>query len=322
MKLIPKIKLKLKKTFHNDPNKQCSNVTTSPLSWRGAGGEASDTICLNCHTEFIGNYCPSCGQPASTQRFTVKKALMATLEVWGMGNRSLPRTVWNLLYRPGQMIGEYLDGKRMPFFPPVKMLFVLCIFFAVESSLLGEKTISEQITSSLNDEALKKDFKENGKNTVVNFNGKNISTEEMVTTVKDIVVWMDQHKAVELICLHSFFMLFAWLVFRKSPTRPKSTLAEHFFTQVFMSGQMMALSIIYLPIFSNGKEDYAFYPLPWWLLFILFVWDYKYIFGYKWRATIRKVIVVHILSLTLFIAIAGMVAGLLISFAENTAVAK
>ena len=322
MKLIQKIKLKVKKTFHNDPNKQCSNVTTSPLSWRGAGGEASDTICLNCHTEFIGNYCPSCGQPASTQRFTVKKALMATLEVWGMGNRSLPRTVWNLLYRPGQMIGEYLDGKRMPFFPPVKMLFVLCIFFAVESSLLGEKTISEQITSSLNDEALKKDFKENGNNTVVNFNGKNISTEEMVTTVKDIVVWMDQHKAVELICLHSFFMLFAWLVFRKSPTRPKSTLAEHFFTQVFMSGQMMALSIIYLPIFSNGNEDYAFYPLPWWLLFILFVWDYKYIFGYKWRATIRKVIVVHILSLTLFIAIAGMVAGLLISFAENTAVAK
>ena len=322
MDFIQKIKLKVKKTFHNDPNKQCSNVTTSPLSWRGAGGEASDTICLNCHTEFIGNYCPSCGQPASTQRFTVKKALMATLEVWGMGNRSLPRTVWNLLYRPGQMIGEYLDGKRMPFFPPVKMLFVLCIFFAVESSLLGEKTISEQITSSLNDEALKKDFKENGNNTVVNFNGKNISTEEMVTTVKDIVVWMDQHKAVELICLHSFFMLFAWLVFRKSPTRPKSTLAEHFFTQVFMSGQMMALSIIYLPIFSNGNEDYAFYPLPWWLLFILFVWDYKYIFGYKWRATIRKVIIVHVLSLTLFIAIAGMVAGLLISFAENTAVAK
>ena len=278
--------------------------------------------CLNCHTEFIGNYCPSCGQPASTQRFTVKKALMATLEVWGMGNRSLPRTVLHLIYRPGQMIGEYLDGKRMPFFPPVKMLFVLCIFFAVESSLLGEKTISEQITSSMNDEALKKDLKENSNNTVVNFNGKKISTEEMMMTVKDIVVWMDKHKAVELICLHSFLMLFAWIVFRKSPTRPKSTLAEHFFTQVFMSGQMMALSIIYLPIFSNGNEDYAFYPLPWWLLFILFVWDYKYIFGYKWRATIRKVIIVHVLSLTLFIAIAGMVAGLLISFAENTAVAK
>lgn len=278
--------------------------------------------CLNCHTEFIGNYCPSCGQPASTQRFTVKKALMATLEVWGMGNRSLPRTVLHLIYRPGQMIGEYLDGKRMPFFPPVKMLFVLCIFFAVESSLLGEKTISEQITSSMNDEALKKNLKENTNNTVVNFNGKKISTEEMMMTVKNIVVWMDQHKAVELICLHSFFMLFAWGVFRKSPTRPKSTFAEHFFTQVFMSGQMMALSIIYLPIFSNGKEDYAFYPLPWWLLFALFVWDYKYIFGYKWRTTIRKVIVIHFLSIVLFISIAGIIAGLLMAYAEGSTVAK
>ena len=278
--------------------------------------------CLNCHTEFIGNYCPSCGQPASTQRFTVKKALMATLEVWGMGNRSLPRTVLHLIYRPGQMIGEYLDGKRMPFFPPVKMLFVLCIFFAVESSLLGEKTISEQITSSMNDEALKKNLTENTNNTVVNFNGKKISTEEMMMTVKDIVVWMDQHKAVELICLHSFFMLFAWMVFRKSPTRPKSTMAEHFFTQVFMSGQMMALSIIYLPIFGTGTEDYAFYPLPWWLLFTLFVWDYKYIFGFKWRTTIRKVILIHFLSLVLFIAIAGFIAGLLIGYTENATVAK
>ena len=278
--------------------------------------------CLNCHTEFIGNYCPSCGQPASTQRFTVKKALMATLEVWGMGNRSLPRTVWNLIYRPGQMIGEYLDGKRIPFFPPVKMLFVLCIFFAVESSWLGEKSISEQITSSMNDEALKKNLKENTNNTVVNFNGKKISTEEMMMTVKNIVVWMDQHKAVELICLHSFFMLFAWMVFRKSPTRPKSTMAEHFFTQVFMSGQMMALSIIYLPIFSNGKEDYAFYPLPWWLLFALFVWDYKYIFGYKWKTTIRKVIVIHFLSIVLFISIAGIIAGLLMAYAEGSTVAK
>src|SRR5574344_433180 len=130
--------------------------------------------CLNCHTEFVGNYCPLCGQPASTERFTVKKALMATLEVWGMGNRSLPRTVWNLIYRPGQMIGEYLDGKRMPFFPPVKMLFVLCIFFAVESSWLGQKSVTEQLTSGMNDESFKKNIEKNQENTVIDFNGKKV----------------------------------------------------------------------------------------------------------------------------------------------------
>ena len=65
-----------------------------------------------------------------------------------------------------------------------------------------------------------------------------------------------------------------------------------------------------------------FYPLPWWLLFTLFVWDYKYIFGFKWRTTIRKVILIHFLSLVLFIAIAGFIAGLLIGYTENATVAK
>ena len=90
--------------------------------------------CLNCQNEFQGDYCPHCGQSAATRRFTIKNAFSSTLEVWGMGNRSLPRTLWHLFRRPGIMIGEYIDGKRIPFFPPVKMLFVLCIFFAVVSS--------------------------------------------------------------------------------------------------------------------------------------------------------------------------------------------
>ncbi|MDY2974910.1 MAG: hypothetical protein SOR67_04085, partial [Alloprevotella sp.] len=41
--------------------------------------------CLNCGTEFEGNFCPLCGQSAEVKRFTVKNVLTATLEVWGMG---------------------------------------------------------------------------------------------------------------------------------------------------------------------------------------------------------------------------------------------
>ena len=100
-------------------------------------------ICPNCQTEYIGNFCPSCGQSAKMQRFTVKNALMSTLEVWGMGNRSLPRTLLHLFTRPGYMIGDYLDGKRMPFFPPVKMLFVLCIFFALVTTIRDGNNVQD-----------------------------------------------------------------------------------------------------------------------------------------------------------------------------------
>lgn len=321
--------------------------------------------CRNCHTEFIGNFCPSCGQPASTQRFTIKNVLMSTMEVWGMGNRSLPRTLFHLFTRPGQMIGEYLDGRRMPFFPPVKMLFVLCIFFAVASALVGneekkkeDEKVSVNIKADVNDdkkngaqivdeltdslrlaikrkkveaeqkkvEAEQKTAKveqktaangldsakvqkdvveeedgitENG--VLFDFDGREVTIKDLVEDVKAIVEWLEGHKAIELLCLHSFFMVFAWCVFRKSPVRPKTTLPENFFAQVYISGQMMAASIVYILIFGN--EQGGFYPLPWWMLLGLFVWDFKYLYGFSWKSTIRRTILIHIFSTVVFVVI-------------------
>ena len=232
-------------------------------------------ICPNCQTEYIGNFCPSCGQSAKMQRFTVKNALMSTLEVWGMGNRSLPRTLLHLFTRPGFMIGDYLDGKRMPFFPPVKMLFVLCIFFALVTTIRDGNNVQDAGEKVSEQKMLMKT--EAGKEAptekiLFTFNGKVIKIEDFIDGVKATAEWLDEHKAIELICLHCFFMFFSWRVFRKSPVRPATTLAENFFSQVYISGQMMAASIVYVLIFGNTKS--TFYPLPWWALFGLFVWDF------------------------------------------------
>lgn len=267
--------------------------------------------CLNCHTEFIGNYCPSCGQPASTKRFTAKNALMSTLEVWGMGNRSLPRTLFNLFTRPGQMIGEYLDGKRIPFFPPVKMLFVLCVFITVENMLIGRETVKDEVAKMdvFDNNATPEQKKAQKEQTVIDFNGMKVSAGDAIEGLKKTVEWFEEHKAIELICLHSFFMFFTWMLFRKSPLRPRSTLAENFYAQVLISSQMVALSIIYLPFANN--ETYTFYPLPSWILFALLVWDLKYLFGFKWRKTIRLTILLHLLCLFSFILILSLTIGLI-----------
>ena len=250
--------------------------------------------CLNCHNKYEGNYCPHCGQSAATQRFTAKSALSQTLDVWGMGNRSLPRTVWHLVTRPGQMIGDYLDGKRMPYFPPVKMLFVLCIFFALMLRLsdwihqvpaLPDSTTV--IDKSLLDEA--------DKEYVFNFGLGNMSFSEVSTTITSSLQWFKQQKAISLIVAHIFFTFFTWLVFRRAPLRPQSTLAENFFVQVLVSGQMVVLSSLYVLLFGHTKED-MFYPLPGIVLLALFVWDFKYLFGYTWLKTIWRTLLVHILS--------------------------
>ncbi len=42
-----------------------------------------------------------------------------------MGNRSLLYSLWQLIWRPGYFISDYINGKRQVSFPPVKMLVVM-----------------------------------------------------------------------------------------------------------------------------------------------------------------------------------------------------
>lgn len=87
----------------------------------------SDTLrrCSSCGTEFQGNYCPRCGQAAAIGRFSFKKALLLFLDVWGVGNRGMFRSLRDLMLRPGYMIRDYLSGMQSAYFPPFKMFFLL-----------------------------------------------------------------------------------------------------------------------------------------------------------------------------------------------------
>ncbi|MGM9706888.1 MAG: DUF3667 domain-containing protein [Prevotella sp.] len=280
-------------------------------------------ICANCHTEFSGNYCPECGQSAKTCRFTVKNALLSTLEVWGMGNRSLPRTLFCLFTRPGQMIGDYLDGHRVPYFPPVKMLFVLCIFFAVVSSWrgggetvaggkadvgevdVGEVDVEDVIAGELERDSTHSsgEYREVMSRPLFSVGSWHPTIRDLKHELESFYRWMEAHKAVELLSLHSFFMLMVWWLFRKSPVRPRSTLAENFYIQVYISGQLMALSVLWMLFFGNDRAGDIFYPLPPLLLLAVLVWDFRYLFGYGWRRTLWLTLLVHLMLLLLSITV-------------------
>lgn len=50
---------------------------------------------------------------------------MLFLDVWGMGNRSMFRSLRDLVLRPGYLIRDYIGGMQSAYFPPFKMFFVL-----------------------------------------------------------------------------------------------------------------------------------------------------------------------------------------------------
>lgn len=86
---------------------------------------AEEHICATCGTVFQGNYCPRCGQSSAIGRYSFKKAFLLFLDVWGLGNRGMFRTLRDLLLRPGYMIRDYLQGMQMAYFPPFKLFFLL-----------------------------------------------------------------------------------------------------------------------------------------------------------------------------------------------------
>ncbi len=90
--------------------------------------------CTTCGTHFAGNYCPRCGQSARIGRYSAIKAFLLFLDVWGLGNRSMFRTIRDLLFRPGYMIRDYLQGMQMAYFPPFKMFFLLVTLSIVVNS--------------------------------------------------------------------------------------------------------------------------------------------------------------------------------------------
>jgi hypothetical protein len=88
--------------------------------------------CATCGTHYEGNYCPRCGQSAKIGRYSFKNAFLLFLDVWGLGNRGMFRSIRDLILRPGYMIRDYLRGMQMAYFPPFKMFFLLLAIIPIK----------------------------------------------------------------------------------------------------------------------------------------------------------------------------------------------
>ena len=98
--------------------------------------------CATCGTHYEGNYCPRCGQSARIGRYSFKKAILLFLDVWGLGNRGMFRSIRDLILRPGYMIRDYLRGMQMAYFPPFKMFFLLLALWLVVDSGLNIQLVN------------------------------------------------------------------------------------------------------------------------------------------------------------------------------------
>ena len=102
----------------------------------GEGGVTHETHCLNCGAELLGPYCSACGQHAHVHRTLTAffhDLLHGVLHFEGKTWRTLPMLVW----RPGELTRNYIDGHRARYVSPIALFLFFVFFTFAAMSLTG-----------------------------------------------------------------------------------------------------------------------------------------------------------------------------------------
>ncbi len=103
---------------------------------------AGSEQCLNCGTELKGPFCYFCGQPdRNFMRFfpVLLRDLMEDL--LDLDSRFI-RTMKPLLFKPGRLTRDYMEGRRFRYAPPMRLYIFSSIVFFLLAALLSSDWIS------------------------------------------------------------------------------------------------------------------------------------------------------------------------------------
>ena len=258
-------------------------------------------VCKNCGREFTGNYCPCCGQRHSVGPVTWDSIREGIMDLWGVGTRSMPFTIWQLLTRPGYLIGDYISGRRQVSFPPVKMLVFTAMIIYILDHLLGLNVFGSTDSS------------------------ETAKTAETVATSSSTIIdrffaWFESHYDWSVLLIFSLLILPTWIVFRRAPRQTGHSLPQGFFVQVFNSVLFLVLvflfSILKFPLMLGNASD----DLLMCVSLVIFggqvVVVYRQLFGYSLRGTLWRML--PLLGLTIIeLTILAVIASLIVGAADN-----
>lgn len=189
-----------------------------------------DTVrtCYNCGHVYTGRVCPQCGQAGTWKRYTWWQAFRNFLDIWGLGNRPMFRTLKELFWRPGYMIRDYLDGHRQFYFPPFKLLAVAIALLIFTTWLTGVKYESPFQVMFANEE---------NKDVVLSMTGPLATAAQ---TFMDFVTFLGAHPLYEWLFVSVIILLCVWVAFRRYS---HCNLVETYIFLIFVLAQQLFLEI-------------------------------------------------------------------------------
>ena len=106
-------------------------------------------LCKNCELEISGLFCSNCGQKVKEADDRSVLSLLSQFfsNLFFLDNRIIVSAKY-LLFKPGKISKEFLEGKRIKFLPPITLfLFVNVIYFLVSPSKDYSLSLYDQMNS-------------------------------------------------------------------------------------------------------------------------------------------------------------------------------
>lgn len=247
--------------------------------------------CATCGTRFEGNYCPRCGMSSTLGRYSAKKAFLLFLDVWGLGNRGMFRSLRDLVLRPGYMIRDYLRGMQMAYFPPFKMFFLLTALSLLVASGLNIKgedrfdSVYRSFSHELNESfspAVEGQSSEAAQRV----------SEETTALTNEVYDWTLKHMSLVSMVLLLLFTGPLFLLFRKSPAYPGIKFSEFFVAMVYTTNMLSVYSIVFNFLCLSPTVEVATYALS--------VVPLKQLSGYSYWRTVLYMLTALIVFAVLF----------------------
>jgi len=181
--------------------------------------------CKNCNASISDKFCGACGQKADVHRLTVGHLIHEFIHAITHADKGVLLLVKVLLWKPGIVAREYLEGKRKQYFNPFTFLVITTALSALATYNSGYYKAFNATASS-----------------------SNASPRQSFIPYWDKVVHISitHGKLLGLILIAPLYTFLAWIFF----WRPRYNFAEHGVLQSYTIGMFHLITVVvFVPAF-------------------------------------------------------------------------
>ena len=237
----------------------------------------------------------------SHERITIKRAVLSFMETWGFGSRNIFYTMWHLLWRPGYMINDYLNGRRNKYLQPFFMFFVLTLILVQFAWVLKVETPKNKDMTLMAYEMLRdhQDAFSADQRTAI------LKTAQWLDVAHD---WRDENRAWDILIQSLGVVLVTWLLWHRTPRIGTAewvvesgeyingyNFAEIVTVIAYILCQLQILSLIAMLLFHKLPFDHMrgwAMIVPKIILLVVLLVDFKQLFQREWWPTVWRTLVI------------------------------